>query len=341
LAISVSQELYDFGRISARMVAADARAAAAGAEREVALLDVQLAVEEAYNAVLAARDVLHATEEALRRAVTHRDFAVAGTTSGMRPPIELTRAQADVAQLEVRRIRARAGLDAAQAAFAAAMGSTALAVDAQPSGEVESPSPSLEQVMERAARKNPAIAAARSRLDAERASTRAIGRELLPNLSATAGLSGRAGGAATATAAPPFGDGWLPDVPNWHLGVVLSWNLFDATVLARRSASQARERVAQADLEATRLAVALGAERAHLELDAALGALPGLRASVEAARRNQAQADARFRAGLGTVVELADAEALLTTAELELAVGRFAVARARAELGRALAEVKS
>ncbi|HZS42534.1 MAG TPA: TolC family protein, partial [Polyangia bacterium] len=63
--------------------------------------------------------------------------------------------------------------------------------------------------------------------------------------------------------------------------------------------------------------------------------------AVDAARANQAQADARFRAGLGTIVELADSEALLTGAELELAIGRFTVARARAALGRVMGALKS
>src|SRR5262249_55803712 len=60
--------------------------------------------------------------------------------------------------------------------------------------------------------------------------------------------------------------------------------------------------------------------------------------SLEAASRNHAQADARFKAGLGSSVELADAETLLVQAEIDLAVGRFEHARARARLSRALSE---
>jgi outer membrane protein TolC len=59
---------------------------------------------------------------------------------------------------------------------------------------------------------------------------------------------------------------------------------------------------------------------------------------VDAARANQAQAEARFKSGLGTSVELAEAEALLAEAEIRKALGEFDVARARAALGRALAE---
>src|SRR5262249_15975492 len=140
-ALSVDQEVYEFGRISAQIAAADALAEAAHAGADAMRLDVDLAVEESFHSVLAAHDVPAPTEEALTRAPTPRDFAAAGTRTGMRPPIDLTRAQADVAQLEVRRIRARSGLQAARAAFAASMGSSALEIDAQPIAPDQSPSP--------------------------------------------------------------------------------------------------------------------------------------------------------------------------------------------------------
>jgi len=70
----------------------------------------------------------------------------------------------------------------------------------------------------------------------------------------------------------------------------------------------------------------------------AQGALPALERSLAAAQANYAQADARFGAGLGTSVELADAEALRTHAEIQLALGRFEIARTRAQLARVIAE---
>jgi outer membrane protein TolC len=66
--------------------------------------------------------------------------------------------------------------------------------------------------------------------------------------------------------------------------------------------------------------------------------LPGLQHAVDAAHANYAQADARFRSGLGTSIELADAEAVRTDAEIRLALGQFELARARAAFGRSIAE---
>ncbi len=340
-AISVGQELFDFGRLAAQAAAADALTDVARANADGVALDVQLGVEESFHAVLAGKEVLHATEDAARRAATHRDFAQAGVKSGLRPPIDLTRAQAEVAQLEVRRVRAEAALRSARAALAAAIGSTAPEIDARGDSDGDTGSPAFDEALRRAAEKSPQVAAAVAKLKAQHESARAIGRELLPNLFASATLSGRAGGTLPSSqnaADVPTGRGWLPDVANWDVGVVLHWNIFDATVLARRDAAQAREAVARDDLAAAKMLVGLGTERAWLDLDAATRALPGLSEAVSAAQANQAQADARFKAGLGTVVELADAEALLTNSQLELAIGRFQVARSRAALARAMGE---
>ncbi len=343
-ALSLQQEVYDFGRIAALAAVGDAEVATARAAAASVLLDLDLAVEETFAAVLGAKEVARATEEAYRRALAHRDYAEAATKSGLRAPIELVRAQADVAQLEVRRLQAAAALDTARAALAAAIGSREVGIDAldandpsnRDSSALATSSPTLDEALRQAASDNPAIALALSRVTAQQQRRRAIGYELAPNLFATGSLSGRAGGVAPSAGEVPLGRGWLPAVGNWDVGLVLQWNLFDATVLARRTAAAAREEAALAELEVVRTQVALGAQRAVLELSAAERALPGLAAALRAARANHAQAEARYAAGLGTTLELADSEALLTNAELGLAIGKFAVRRARAVLARSL-----
>ena len=57
-----------------------------------------------------------------------------------------------------------------------------------------------------------------------------------------------------------------------------------------------------------------------------------------ATKPSQAQVEARFQTGLADAVELADAEALRTQAEIDLIVGQFDLARARVGFGRAIAE---
>jgi outer membrane protein len=130
----------------------------------------------------------------------------------------------------------------------------------------------------------------------------------------------------------------LPSVPNWDAGLVLSWPLFDGTIDARVSAAHAKESVAREDLNVAKETLVAQVEQAYVAVDVARRALPDLQQAVKAAIANYAQADARFKAGMGTSVELADAEALRTDSEIQLAMGIFEVARTRAAFGRAIAE---
>jgi outer membrane protein TolC len=114
--------------------------------------------------------------------------------------------------------------------------------------------------------------------------------------------------------------------------------VLDFGVFAQKSASQSQENARQAEMVEAGQQSTTAIQQAYASLEVALAALPGLEEALKAALANSAQADARFREGLGTSVELADAEALRTDAEIQLAVGQFEAARTRAQLGRVIAE---
>ncbi|HET9990158.1 MAG TPA: TolC family protein, partial [Kofleriaceae bacterium] len=116
--------------------------------------------------------------------------------------------------------------------------------------------------------------------------------------------------------------------------------LYDRVVTARAETSSRLEAVRAAELLEVSEQVRSLAERTFVELDVERAAQPALQRAVEAAQANHAQAEARFNGGLGTAVELSDAEALLTEAQIQLAVGQFQLSRARARLVRVLAESK-
>jgi outer membrane protein len=337
-ALSVEQELFDFGRIAAETAVTDALADVERLGADAVWLRVALDVEESYFAVLASRSVLQASEEAFQRARVHRDYANAQVNAGLRPPIDLTRAEADLTRFDVGRIRARGGLDAARIALAAAMGAPDPAIDATDEPAPVAPAPPLAQAFQRAQQRDPTLSQAAARLDAQQATTHALQARLRPNLALSAAIDGRAGGAAPSGGDGAPHDGWLPEVPNWDVGVVLRWPLYDAVLAAQRDASRAREDVRRAELDEVRQGQRAGIQRAYVAVNVAGAALRGLDRSFEAARANYEQADARYRGGLATVVELADAESLRTDAEIQRAIGRFDVARARAVLGRLIAE---
>ena len=336
---SVSQEIFDFGRIAANAAAADASIVVANHSSEAARLDVELAVEEAYFGVHAAKGVLQASEDAYERGKTHRDLAKAGVQSGLRSPIELTRAEATLAQYDIGRIRAKGGLVIAQSVLAASIGAPEMAVDVSGVAPAAPELPSLADAIRSAAAKDPLLQEAIARLAVQERRTTAIGAALRPNLFVTGTISGRAGGdAPSGTGKVPDGSGLLPDVPNWDVGIVLGWTLFDGVTFAARTASRVAESARKEEIALYREREVAAVREGYVRVSVARDAVPALQDAVGGAVANYAQADARFRAGLGNAVELADAEELRTGAEVQLALGLFEVARARAVFGRAIAE---
>ena len=67
-------------------------------------------------------------------------------------------------------------------------------------------------------------------------------------------------------------------------------------------------------------------------------ALTAREKAIQAARSNFDQIVERYRVGLATLLERTDADGLLTNAEIELAVARFQLERARLVLQRAKSE---
>jgi len=343
IAAGMRQELFDFGRIAAETAALDAQTAVERYRAEGTQFDVVLNVVQAFYAVRAAKSVSKAAEDAATRAGVYRDATQAAVNAGMRTPVDLVRAEAEVARFEVGKIRAKGALDAARAVFAAVVGLDQTALDTDDSmmdGDDDDEMgalPSVEQFIEQARRDSLKVREAEAQVNVARAETNAVGAQLRPNLFLTASISGRAGGAPAQNGVVAPGYGFVPLVPNWSVGAVLSMPLYEPTILARRDALKEVERARSAELEVARLAQVAAVRRAYVDVVAVRHALVALERAEAAAKANHAQAEARFKAGLGTILDLVDAETLRVEAEVGRAVGVFQVTRARAILDRVVA----
>src|SRR5665213_933297 len=191
-AAGLSQEIFDFGRIAAESAAADARVTIAARAADAQRLDIELNVEEAFFAVHAARSILQASEDAYQRSLVHRNYAGAGVKSGLRSPIELTRAEADLSRFDTGRIRARGGVSVAQTVLAAAVGSTDLVLDAADDAPGSVVLPALAEAIRLASEHDPSLQEALARLRQQELETRAVGALARPDLRLSATVSGRA-----------------------------------------------------------------------------------------------------------------------------------------------------
>jgi outer membrane protein TolC len=166
----------------------------------------------------------------------------------------------------------------------------------------------------------------------------AIQSTLRPNLYASTSVSGRAGGAPATNGLVAANHGFLPDTPNYDVGVVMSWPFLEPTVDAAARASRQREWAYDAELAATQQRTRSNAQRAYRRARIAESTLGALAQAAEAAKANYEQAEARFQAGMGTSTELADAESIRLEAEVQQVIGGFELATARAELSRVMGD---
>jgi outer membrane protein len=332
------QELFDFGRIAAQTAAGEALVAIERDHLQATHLDITLIVTQSYYAVKAARSVMQAATQAEQRAQVHRDFAEVAVKAGLRPPIERTRAMADLTRFTVGRIRSEGNLRIARSVLAAAVGFSEPELDSAQAQEPVPATPSLAQVEQRAKAYQPEILQALDRRKAQHAQTLAISATLRPNLFATAAISARAGGAPSSNGLVPEGRGLIPNVPNYDAGLIFSWPFYEPTVDAAAGASRQREWAYDAEIAAAEQRALTAAQQVYRRTRVAEAALEALAQAAVAARANYEQADARFRAGMGTSTELADAEAIRLEAEVQEAVGHFELATARANLARVMGD---
>lgn len=332
VAVGVRQQLYDFGRTTSESEAARARTAIERVRLELSAVELRVAVMQTWFSVKAAHAVLAASLEAVNRAKTNHQFVQAAVDKQLRAPVEAARALVEVQRADVARLRGEAQLAMAQQQLGALVGVEG-PLDATGEGALPSVPAPLETFVADA-NVAPRMREVEARARAQQAQADAVSTQWRPSLMATAALSGRAGGATPNAGPMPFGDGWLPVVPNWDVGVLLSWQALDPVTLARADAANAAARASDAEVHVARQTERTAAALAWLELDTATRTQPALQSALDGALATQQQAEARFRLGLATMLELSDAERLRTEAEMQLALGQLAIARAQAALER-------
>ena len=120
-----------------------------------------------------------------------------------------------------------------------------------------------------------------------------------------------------------------PNIVNWALGFTLTFPIFELpgikakkeVELHRQNAEQARFATVVRELQGQR-------DRADALLMGAQRIVATIPAQLAAARQSREQALARYQAGLGTAIEVADAERLLTQTEIDSGLANLNIWRA-------------
>jgi outer membrane protein len=322
--VSLSQILFDFGKTAAATEVARKNAEVSFQNIELQRQQLVDTIKEAYTNIVFAERLIKVQEQALQRADLNLRSARGFFEVGTQPRSVVTRAEVDVANAKVAIIQARNAGSLARVALNTAMG---IAADAstQVIDNLAYAPVSIDQstLLREALSRRPEYRQAQLTVEAAEATVKQSVRSFLPTVT---------GGAFYGGARPEFNE-------IWELSVGLSWTLFDGgNLIARYREARANLDAAQARVKASELSIAQDVEQARLSLTEADERIQAAKVAVESAQENFRLAQGRFDAGVGTILEVTDAQLALTQAQnteaQALADFRIAQARLDRALGR-------
>jgi outer membrane protein TolC len=324
----LSWEPFDFGLRDAVVHEAEAGVARARAQQDVTRLDVQKAVGVAFLGIVSAQQGVAAAEADVQRRDVLARAAHTLADNQLRPGAEASRADAELASARTRVIQARQTLAIAQATFGQMLGITDDLVDVNGGRLIDSLPESPRQQLPVA--EHPLVQAEQSAVDLARAHETVLAKTDRPHVYLQSSVFARGSGASPDAPFDGSADGLRLERANWAAGVqVIFPNLFDfASLRARRAAAGALARAENARYDEAVLAVSSQRRTVEAVVEAARAIAENTPIQLAAAQQSEAQARARYQAGLASIVEVAEAQNLLAGAEYQNAVARLDVWRA-------------
>jgi outer membrane protein TolC len=322
--LNASWEPFDFGLRRANVAIAEY-----GRERAVRSIvrsgyELTVLVADAFLTVLAADQTIEVARAAVDRAKVLEQSIGGLTNSGLRPGGDLSRAQAE---------RAIAETQVAQAEQAAAMARATLAqltgrpVDAVAPGHLLEmpPSPAIPtNVVE-----HPLVREHIALIDEVKARERALDRSYFPKFNLQGVTYARGTGARTDGSTGGAAAGIGPNFQNWAVGMSVSFSVLEFKSLrARKGIEAANERAAEARRDTAVRELDGQRQRAQAQLEGARRVAALTPVQRKSAQETFEQTTARYKAGLIPVVEVADAQRLVTQTEIDDVLARLNVWRA-------------
>ena len=332
LSARLSWTFYDFGLTAANVHAAEASADAAVASVASSGLDVRLNVETAYLQAIAYRRLVIVAQSTVKSEEGHVDQAKRFVAAQAKDPIEVAQAEATLANAKSAEAQAESNEAVALANLRAAIGW--LDPTRQPVVDPNWPTPpdstpgDLGQYVENARKQRPDLLALEKQINAADASVTAAHAERRPALGATGAITYQ-----------PNSQNWSPE-PAWSAGLSLTWNLWDGgRSAADVHVANANLVSAQAQRDSLLVTLTSTIEQFRTQIMSNRASVASSTEAVKAAQEELKLAEARYAQGLGSQIELADAETAVTTASGNLITSEWQLATAWANLIRAVGNI--
>jgi outer membrane protein len=322
----VSWEPFDFGLRQANIAVADAARAQSEATLKRTQFEVAAATADAYLTLAAAQETVRAAQAGVDGAEAILRTTTALVNAELRPGADASRSQAEVAAARTQLSQAQEAVEVARANVSQFVGLDPAQIAISAPGLLRMPPERVEQPPNLSA--NPIEAEQNAAIEQTQAQLRALERSYFPKFSAQAAAYARGTGAAIDGSRLGGVNGLAPSVQNYAVGLTVTFPVFDLPAIrAKQNAQSAtiREQTARLDQIATDLRAQWN--RAVATLNGSRQVAANTPTQVASAQAAVQQASARYQAGLGTIDQVAEAQRLLTQAEIDDSLARLGVWR--------------
>jgi outer membrane protein TolC len=339
IGVLVTWEPFDFGRRQADVAAAEATRTQQEASLKRTRYDIAVATADAFLTLAAAQETVRAAQAGVDRADTVLKSVRALVGAELRPGADASRAEAEAAAARTQLAQAEQATDVARANLSRFVGvdpaqfSIAMGRLLEPPAEenIAPPDPAA----------NPLVVEQRAIVDQTRAQLRVLERSYFPRFALQGAAYARGTGAETNGVILGGLNGLAPSVQDYAVGFSVTFPVMDKPALEAREAVQSANMRAQA-ARAQQIVIDLRAQwnRAVANLHGARQVAANIPVQVSASRTAAQQATARYQAGLGIIDDVAEAQRLVTQAEIDDALARLSVWRGLLGLAIAAGDIQ-
>jgi outer membrane protein len=324
-ALTVNQLVFDFNQRRDQVRQAQALERVQLGNLTTTQFDLVLRVKQSFYAVSQSDRLVAVAESNVQSRTVQKAFAKARVEAGFGAPPDVVRAQTDEDQAILELVQARANATLSRVSLAQALGvDPRTPLQLTPSTEPDVPETDVSPLVEVALKQRPELLAAKESLRAAGFGVSVATKSNQPAIFANAGVTSRGESDPTGTVRGTF-------------GLTLSWNLLDGGLQRGRvREARANEVAAKANYELQVQNVIADVATAFTNLRIAEQRVSLTRSQVTNALEGVRLATGRYRGGVGTFLEVTDAQAALVLAQTNQVNAETALQSQRAALQRAI-----
>ena len=337
--VLVTWQPFDFGLRRANVAVATATRDQAQAAVTRTRYDVSVATADAFLTAIAAQQTAEAARAAAEswRILLRSIHAL--VNAQLRPGADESRVEAELALAQTQLAQAEQAIEVARATLGQFVGLDPANVRVSPGRLLASPAELPEAPLNLAG--NPLVLEQNAAIAQQQSRLHALGRSYNPQFEVQGLAAARGTGMETDGSRLGGLNGLAPTTQNYGIGVTVTFPAMD------RFAIREQEAIEAAQIRAAKAQYEVIATNLQAQFNRALAVLAGARqvaaktpVEVSSGRIAVQQATARYQSGLAPIDDVAQAQRLLVEAQIDDALARLNVWRARLEVAAARGDIQ-